>query len=84
MSIDTIVQVVIAIATTILVPGVYCLFRAINRNTEEIVQLKTLLTSGIEPRLDEHDEDIRNLYKCTGEHGRDIAVLKAQAHQTPQ
>lgn len=78
MSVDTIVQIILAITTSVLVPGVYCLFRAINRNTEEVIELKTCLKKGVEPRIDKCEQDIDTLYDRTNEHGKALAALEAK------
>jgi hypothetical protein len=85
MSIDTIVQAVIAVSGTILVPGVgylykaiSSLYKAIDRNTEEVIELKACLKSGVEPRLNKCEGDIDTLYARSNEHGEAIAALKAK------
>jgi hypothetical protein len=81
MSLDASVTLIVG---TIFIPCIVYLIqalvrlgRAINRNTEEIIELKTLLTRGVEPRIDHCEEDIGILYDRTNKHGEALAALQA-------
>jgi len=77
MSIDTIVQIIIAIATSILAPSVFCLFGAISRLNQTLTRLEERISAGVEPRLKQCEGDIETLYDRTNEHGKTLAALKA-------
>jgi hypothetical protein len=78
MSIDTIVQIIIAIATTILVPSVIYLVQAISRLNETMTRLEERIISGVEPRLDKCEDNIGSLFERTNEHGKALAALEAK------
>jgi hypothetical protein len=78
MSIDTIVQIIIAAVGTILVPCVIYLVKAISRLNETMTRLEERVTSGVEPRIKDCEGDINELYIRTNDHGQRIAVIESK------
>ena len=79
MSIDTVVNIVIAAVGSILVPCVIYLVQALSKLNETLTRLETRITSGVEPRLDKCEGSIGALYDKTNEHDKAIAALEAKA-----
>jgi hypothetical protein len=77
MSIDTLAQIATAVATSVLVPSVIWLVKAILRLNETMTRLETKISDGVEPRLAQCEGDIETLYDRTNEHGKALAALKA-------
>jgi hypothetical protein len=80
MSLSLAVQITLAAVGSILIPCVFKLVGALNRNAEALTRLETKIADGVEPRLKQCEGDIGSLYTRTNRHGERLTALEARQH----
>jgi hypothetical protein len=81
-SVGVVIGGFVAIIGSIVIPLLFRLVGTINKNTEELVELKACIRQGLEPRVRECEQDIGHLYTRTNRHDMDIAVLQQATKHT--
>jgi len=78
MSLTLAIQITLVAVGTILIPCIFKLVGAINRNVEALARLEEYIKRGVEPRLHKAEGDIGSLFERTNRHGERITALEAK------